>query len=332
MITYQNIASRPSVCPSLIGMSLNAFDALYADFEIAHEKRLAQTTLTTRTRSPRQRRVGAGRKHTYPLRDRLLMTLFWLKVYATYEVIGFFFSLNKTNIEYNLKSVLATLEAMTTFDLELPDEKRRKHHSKEVVMDAFPDVCLILDAKEQRIQRPKNPTDKEGSPNDVQKPYYSGKKKCHTLKNEIGVLPDGTIGALSESVAGGCNHDLTLCRKINILAKLRPVGSEDGLAHEAVMTDKGYDGLSKDYPNHRIYQPYKARRGHPLTQEQKAYNRHLSSYRIVVEHTNAQLNKFGVLSQIYRHALTSHSHTMRVVGGLVNRQIALTPLKSYPVL
>ena len=32
----------------------------------------------------------------------------------------------------------------------------------------------------------------------------------------------------------------------------------------AAMLDKGYDGLQKDYPNHKLYQPYKARRNRPL--------------------------------------------------------------------
>ena len=332
MITYTNIARRPSVCPSLIGMSLTAFDTLYHDFECAHQQRLAQTDRTRRNQLPRQRAIGAGRRHTYALRDRLLMALFWLKVYTTYEVIGFLFSLNKTNAEDNIKSVLATLEAMTTFTLERADAQHKKHRSVAAVMDAFPDVRLVIDAKEQRILRPKNNKDAQGNLNDIQKPFYSGKKKCHTLKNEIGVAPDGAIDVLSESVPGGANHDLTLCRKTKILDKLLPVDPQDAAAHQAAMTDKGYDGLRKDYPNHRIYQPYKARRGHPLTQEQKDYNRHLSSYRIVVEHTNAQLNKFAVLSQVYRHARENHTQTVRVVAGLVNRQIAVTPLKSYPVV
>ena len=331
MITYQNIARRPSVCPSLIGMSLPAFDALYHDFEIAHQLRLEQTLLTKRGKLPRQRALGAGRRHTYALRDRLLMTLFWLKVYTTYEVIGFFFSLDKTNAEDNLKSVIATLESMTTFVLELPKKEQKKLRSLEAVMDAFPDVRLVIDAKEQRIHRPKNQTKEDGTLEDTQKPYYSGKKKCHTLKNEIGVLPNGTIGVLSPSVPGGANHDLTLCRQTKVMDKLLPVDPHTDTPPEAAMTDKGYAGLAKDYPNHLIYQPYKARRGHPLTDAQKAYNRHLSSYRIVVEHTNAQLNKFGVLSQVYRHDRESHSQVIRVVAGLVNRQIAVTPLKSYPV-
>src|SRR6266481_4624812 len=47
--------------------------------------------------------------------------------------------------------------------------------SPEAVMDAFPDVALIIDGKEQRIRRPKTKKDEEGNTQDTQKPYYSGK-------------------------------------------------------------------------------------------------------------------------------------------------------------
>jgi hypothetical protein len=323
MITYANLSKHPSATPSLIGMRLDAFDRLFTEFELAHSQRLAEAALTRKSRQPRQRGVGAGRKHRYDLRDRLLLTLFWLRVYTTYEVMGFFFGLNKTNIEDILHDCLSTLETMTTLALELPSAERQKLRSPGAVMDAFADVRLIVDAKEQRIQRPKNQKDTAGTPEDTQKPYYSGKKKAHTLKNEIGVAPDGRIEFVSGSVPGGANHDLSLQRQTRSLERL----DKD----EGSMVDKGYDGIRNDYPDRSIYQPYKARRGHPLTEEQKAYNRHLAKYRIVVEHTNAQLNRFEVLKQVYRHARQGHSQIMRVVAGLVNRQIAQTPLKTYPV-
>jgi hypothetical protein len=279
--------------------------------------------VTRRTRAPRQRAVGAGRCHHYDLRDRLLMTLFWLRVYMTYEVMGFFYDLDKTNIEDKLRDVLATLDTMTTFSYERPQQRQPKLRSPRAVMDAFPDVCLVIDAKEQRIQRPKNHRDDEGHVQDKQRPYYSGKKKTHTLKNQIAVRPDGFIEAVSESVPGGANHDIQLLRSTGLLGQLAP--------DEAAMLDKGYVGIQKDYPDVCVYLPHKARRTHPLTDEQKAYNRHLARYRIVVEHTMAQLNKFQVLAQVFRHQRDTHGQMVRIVAGLVNRRIQGVLLKTYAV-
>jgi hypothetical protein len=95
------------------------------------------------------------------------------------------------------------------------------------------------------------------------------------------------------------------------------------------MTDSGYDGLQKDDPAHTLYQVQKARRKHPLTPQQKDFNRVLGRYRIVVEHTLAQMNQFQILAQMYRHPRENHSAIVRVVAGLVNRRLAQRPLKTY---
>jgi transposase len=319
MITYESLRRRPSAFRSLTGHSPEQFDALFAEFAPAHEQRRQTATTTRRKGQPRQRAVGAGGRYHHDLRSRLLIFLFWARVYPSFEVLGFFFSLDKTNVHDTVHDMLATLATLAHFPFELPAQERKKLHSPAAVMDAFPDVRLVIDAKEQRTQRPKSSKE-----DDRQKPYYSGKKKCHTVKNQVAVEPDGRIGTVSASVPGGANHDVTLARRTRVLEALDP---ED----EAGMGDKGFDGLGKDYPEHTFYQPYKARRNHPLTEEQKAYNRHLSRYRIVVEHTHAQLNQFQVLAQVYRHAREGHSGVFRAVAYLVDRRIRERPLKSYPV-
>lgn len=317
MLTYQNLSARPAAFQSMIGLSVAAFDELYAELAPAHAQRLAQA-LTKRHRQPRKRVAGAGKPHSHPLQDRLLLALLWLRVYPTLEVLGFFFGLDKTNAEDNLKDVLATLDTMTSFACDHPTKDRPKMRSAQAVMDAFPDVCLIIDAKEQRIQRPGGEDDKGNS---RQKPFYSGKKKAHTLKNQVAVDPQGRFLSVSGSVPGGQNHDLTLLRVTGLLDKLAP--------GEAAMMDKGYDGITKDYPDACLYLPHKARRAHPLSEEQKAYNRHLSRYRIIVEHSLAQANQFQVLAQVFRHGHDRHPQVMRVVAGLVNRRLEKRPLKSY---
>jgi len=320
MITYQKLLKKPQVAKSLVGMSLVEFDKFYTEFEKTHEERLQSSTTTRAGKKQRQRATGAGRKHKYDLRDRLLLTLFWLKAYTTYELLGFFYDLNKTNIEDNLNLILNTLASMTSFNFERPKADRKKLSCVAEIMDAFPDVRLIIDAKEQRVERPKNKKDKDGNMQDRQKPYYSGKKKTHTLKNQAAISPTGLVEHASESIPGS-THDLTLLRQTDLLSKLAD--------NEAAMMDKGYDGITADYPDKKLYLPFKARRNHPLTEEQKVYNRFLAKYRIVVEHTMAQLNKFQILAQRFRHQLTRHSVIFRIVCGLVNRRILLRPLKHY---
>jgi len=76
--------------------------------------------------------------------------------------------------------------------------------------------------------------------------------------------------------------------------------------------------------------PFKASRGHPLTAEQEAFNREVARYRIVVEHTMAQLNRFTVLRQVFRgQKRERHSQVFRVVAKVVNRRLCVKPLKTY---
>lgn len=148
MITYEKIVKKPQVANSLIGMSLVEFDKLYAKFEIAHIERGSALQHTRRHKGKRLRAVGAGRKYKHALRDRLLITLFWLRAYTTYEVLGFFFRVDKTTVEDNIKNVLETLAGIPTFNFEHPQAEIPKLRSVQEVMRVFPEIRLIIDAKE----------------------------------------------------------------------------------------------------------------------------------------------------------------------------------------
>src|SRR5262245_62108699 len=48
------------------------------------------------------------------------MALIWLRVYPTYELLGFFFDLHKRNAQLNVRDVLATLETLDDFPFDRP--------------------------------------------------------------------------------------------------------------------------------------------------------------------------------------------------------------------
>jgi hypothetical protein len=250
------------------------------------------------------------------------MPLFWLRVSPSYPVLAFFFRVDPSTICRNLAQIMALLETLTEFAFERPKEECKKLRSTQAVLDAFPEGVLVVDAKEPRMRRPIPHQDRAGNKEDTQKPFYAGKKKEPTLQNAFAVTPCGTVGCVSQSFAGGANHDLTVTRKSGLLDRLDP-------SEGAVLTDSGYDGLGKDYPHPCLFQVQKARRNHPRTPEQKAFNRLIGRYRLIVEHTLAPMKVFAVLAQTYRHPRERHGQIVRVVAGLVNRRIAECPLKTY---
>lgn len=317
MFEYESLLRYPSAFRSLTGMNPDEFERLFTDFSAAAQRR-RQRSRTSKDGQRRQRAAGAGHPFAHDERHRLLMALIWLRIYPTYELLGFFFGLHKRNVQLNVRGVLEILDTLDDFPFDRPDGERRKLSTMEQVMTAFPSVRLVIDGKEQRVQRPQ-------ASYEAQTPYYSGKKKAHTLKSQIAVGPDGLIESVSGSVPGGATHDLTLLRLSELLKQL---GADEG-----AMLDKGYDGIRKDYPDLPLILPFKARRNRPLTEEEKAYNKVVAHYRIVVEHAMAQLNRFTVLRQVYRGWHTrhekAHSQVVRVVARLVNRRTRVCPLKRY---
>ena len=118
MTVYEKLRRRPAVFRNLTGLSIEEFEALYQqlvnDIERYDETRLEQ--------GERQRAVGAGRRYDHDARNRLLMAMIWLRVYPTYEVLGFIFDLDKSNICRNLKGVLAVLREQLGDEVEWPDQ------------------------------------------------------------------------------------------------------------------------------------------------------------------------------------------------------------------
>jgi hypothetical protein len=60
MVTYEKLTRHTNAAPSLIGMSLSAFNQLYAEFEVVHLQRMSAARVTRRKRQWRQRYHALG--------------------------------------------------------------------------------------------------------------------------------------------------------------------------------------------------------------------------------------------------------------------------------
>lgn len=302
MITYQNLKKKPSVFKSLTGITLTEFDELSQKFvskwEQAEQKRL--------TRPQRRRAIGAGRPYSLAVSELLLLTLVWLRLYLSLEALSFLFGIDKATASRNTRRVLLVLRQLGDETLGWPEPPKRGQGQKlEKVLHDYPDLLAIIDATEQPIERP--------SDNATQKAHYSGKKKRHTRKTQIIVNENGEIRAVSGSIPGSV-HDLELFRQSGAAQRIPEEVTAGG--------DSGYQGLHDELPKHSVFVPHKATRGHPLTPDQKLVNRELSSIRIRVENTLAELKHFKILADRFRHALELYDDTFLSVVALVNPRIA----------
>jgi hypothetical protein len=317
MLHFDLLAAKPAAFVSFTGLTPDQFRALADDFAPHYRRHRGAADTTRRGRAPRRRAPGGGRPHAHDLRGRLLLTLVWLKAYPTYEVLGLLFGLDKGNARRNVLDVLEALDTFDDFPFDRPDgdPARRPLRSGGEVMAAFPQVRLVIDSREQRVPRP-------GGPHGRQKPYYSGKKRAHTLKTQLAVSPSGRIESVSPSTPGSVN-DVRLLRETGLLGRL--AGGEAGL------TDKGYEGADRGERAGVLVLPKKDRRKNPCTEADRARNRLIARHRIVVEHVFAQLTRFGALRQQWRgKRLLRHGQVVRVVALLVNRRTRVKPLATYP--
>ena len=84
----------------------------------------------------------------------------------------------------------------------------------------------------------------------------------------------------------------------------------------AVRTDLGYLGIENLHLNSLI--PIKESKNHKLTEREKAYNKKLARLRIAIEHINAKIKTFKILSYPYRNRRRRHLLRMSLVCGIIN--------------
>src|SRR4029078_275144 len=126
---------------------------LAAGFAAAHARARAASTHTKKG-TPRCRAAGAGAPPSLDLTDPLLIALVCVRIYPTYEVLGWLFGLEKSNAWENVQDVLAVLGTSADFPFEPPAAERATLATTAAVIAAFPEVKILIDGKEQPSRRP----------------------------------------------------------------------------------------------------------------------------------------------------------------------------------
>ncbi|MBK9012641.1 MAG: transposase [Saprospiraceae bacterium] len=96
-----------------------------------------------------------------------------------------------------------------------------------------------------------------------------------------------------------------------------------------VMADLGYLDIDKYYEIKELLIPHKKPRKSKqnpepkLSDEQKAYNKQVSSIRIAVEHAIGGLKQFGILVQVFRNRLENFDDlVIEIAAGLWNLKLS----------
>jgi hypothetical protein len=292
---YEQLSKHPKIFQKCTGIPVKTFDEIVDEVE----PRYAEAENQRLERANRQRAMGGGHPFELDERDRVLLTIVWLRLYPNHEVLGYLFGVSDSTVSRIIGRVLPILEQAGRDTMRLPDPGKKQRRQMDALLQAIPELTLVVDSFEQRVQRP--PGDNS---------HFSGKKKQNTLKSQITV--DGQTGRIvdtSASVAGP-TPDLTLFKQSSVLSFLP---TEYGL-----MGDLGYLGLDKLHL--RAFIPRRKPRGKLRPPEDRPYNAAFAAFRVIVEHTIARMRRFQSLSQMDRQHRRHHAARVAAVAGLVNRQ------------
>lgn len=304
MITYEKLAKTPRLFQNFTGLRLEAFTQILLTFADCYEADLDERDEIRE--ATRQRERGGGRISAIPsTADKLVFILFYFRYYPMQTLQGFLFNLSQPQANDWIHRLAPILNETLGVQHHLP---ARASTDIEKLLQACPELEFMLDGTERRVRRPQNTSE--------QKAKYSGKKKAHTIKNNVIIeKKTGKIKGLSPTVAGK-THDKKLADEQN---QLFP-------KHSRLWQDTGFQGYAP--PHVIIIQPKKKPRGGELTLEEKTQNTAISKQRITVEHSIGGVKVFGIVGQVFRNVKSSFDDlVMETACGLHNLRLDFPMMK-----
>jgi hypothetical protein len=296
---YPGLRRHPAAFRALTGLTVSQFDALWV--EVA--PRLAEAERKRLTHPGRKRQIGGGHPFALEERDRVLLTVVWLRRYPIYDVLGLLFGISQETAVRTVPRVLPILEAAGLDSMRGRDPGKYRRPDVDGLLRETPEIAVIVDTFEPRIERPTAPATAET--------YDSGKQQQHTLKVQVAIDEGGGIVDVPPSVRGPTN-DLELLRTSGLPDRLGPdVG---------ILGDLADVGSTAFHPTGAT--PRRKPRSKPRPPDDRAFNTAFASRRVRVEHVIGRLRSFEALAQRDRHHRRLPTERVRAVAGLVNRRLA----------
>lgn len=285
------IKNNPQETQRLVGVKYEQLEQLIKQAIALHTQK-QQEVEAQKTRIINK---GGGRKVKLSTAEQILLTLVYLRQLTTFQLLGIQFGVSESTANDTFNYWFPLLQEI--LPSSLLEQVKKNASDYEIVQELLTDYELIVDSAEQPRERPGEYKE--------QKKYYSGKKKSHTFKNQIIVLPDGQD--IVDVITGepGPKSDITLFRE----------GQKDFDPNQKFQGDKGYIGEPS------IKTPTKKPKTGELTLCQKAKNKQMASARIFVEHLIRLLKIFRVASERFRLNSCKYEQIIMTVCGLVRLRI-----------
>lgn len=295
MLSYDILKDKPKVILAFTSLTVPEFENLLAAFEKVNQRE-AVSRKTSRQRAP-----GGGRKpKMIEYADQLFFILFYVKTYPLQEVMAFLFSMSQAQTNewiHHLANMLQKALAELNY---LPE---REAANLAEVLKTYDYLEFVQDGSERQRERPQD--------EQKQQRYYSGKKKKHTVKNNLVVHPESRQVCYLSPTVPGKKHDKKLADETEMTFPLNTILEQD----------TGYQGYHPD--GVLILQPKKKPKGKELSTADKFINKAISSARIVVENIIAGIKRCHIVKDVFRNKKDGFDDlVMEIACGLHNLRAA----------
>lgn len=238
---------------------------------------------------------GGGRKVKLSTEEQILLTLIYLRHLTTFQLLGIQFKVSESTANDTFNHWYPILQEL--LPSSLLESVKKNASDYEIVQEILTEYELIVDSCEQPRERPYEYQE--------QKKYYSGKKKSHTFKNQIIVLPSGKD--IVDVIAGqpGPKSDISLFRE----------------GQKGFDSNQRFKGDKADQGELSIKTPTKKQKKGELSQSQKDENKEMAADRIFVEHLIRLVKIFRVASERFRLNPDKYEQVIMTICGLVRFRI-----------
>jgi hypothetical protein len=248
----------------------------------------------------------------------IFITLLWLRQYPIFSFLQAIFNVHQRSIQQIVKKTLKALGSYLKGEIQWSSDKEFEELKENFAFfqnSGFEDIVCVVDGSEIRVSRP--------SKEPYQRKHYSGKKKQHSVNIMFICNLAGEILYYSSAIDGA--HDQ---RDWNSLGLQRLFEGKN----YGIMGDGGF------FFNHKAdsveIKGVKPFTGQDLNDEQKKFNKLLSSMRVVVENSIARVKHWRVIKETYRNHKSwddkgiSLDDVMNVIVPLTNRKIKQNPIRN----
>lgn len=244
--------------------------------------------------------------------NMLILTLYWLRLYPTYDHMAEEFAIPSSTLERLLRHVIEILNTTIVPVLIVPLSATDPASS----FSQHSDVYIIIDSTFIAIPRPMYKEERKYN-------YHFKSPTKFALKVQVCCNVNNMIIDVSD-VVDGSTADIKLVDGSNVLHQLRP--------NQLAIGDSGYTGKENiRVPLKRNSKVRQQQRLKPnITRLQREQKRELQRQRSVIENINQRLKQWHILGTIYRGQRDDYTYItmiIHVVCALCNLYMSRFPVR-----